>query len=112
MAVSSRDQPGRTQLRKKRFLRVLGFVALDDVSLEPLSTSIDPEVLAELAGVDRALRDMTAEERIVWVLRHVDGCSMPEIAAHLDRSLSTTKRRLASADARVSRLVDPQKEPP
>jgi RNA polymerase sigma-70 factor (ECF subfamily) len=44
---------------------------------------------------------MNAEARMAFVLRHVEGLELTEVAAALDVSLATAKRRLQHADKRL-----------
>jgi RNA polymerase sigma-70 factor, ECF subfamily len=101
----------RSRLRRRKLLRALGFVQIDDSSLEALSGEAGPDARAELAGIDRALRQMPIDERIAWSLRHVEGHSMPEVAAQAGCSLSTAKRRVDAAERRVAAFVGPKEAP-
>lgn len=92
------------RFRRRRLLRALGFVPHDG-DLEPLedqaAPSCSPEQRAELALLDRALTALSPDERIAWSLRFVEGMELSEIATALECSITTVKRRLAAADARV-----------
>ena len=48
------------------------------------------------------------EPRLAWMLRHVDGHTLPEVAAALGVSLATAKRRLAEAEQVVREHVAPR----
>jgi len=48
---------------------------------------------------------LSAKQRVVYVLRFLEGCSLPEIADMCGVSLGTVKRRLKGATARVERLL-------
>jgi RNA polymerase sigma-70 factor (ECF subfamily) len=52
------------------------------------------------------LDQLSARERLVLVLRHVEGMTLEEIAEAMDLSLATIKRVLRRASNRLSRLVD------
>jgi RNA polymerase sigma-70 factor (ECF subfamily) len=67
-----------------------------------------PEVRAELALLDGQLARLPVEERAAWILRHVDGYQLEEVAALCKCSLATAKRRIATADARVRASVELQ----
>ena len=59
---------------------------------------------ALLDRYETASRDELAawqRERLAWTLRHVDGLKLTEVAETCSTSLTTTKRRLAEADARI-----------
>jgi RNA polymerase sigma-70 factor (ECF subfamily) len=65
----------------------------------PGSDAVEPD---ELDGVDpnavlEMLRDLTADQRIVLMLKYVDGLSAEEIAATLNRSLHATNSLLSRA---------------
>ncbi|WP_437932702.1 sigma-70 family RNA polymerase sigma factor [Sorangium sp. So ce291] len=52
------------------------------------------------------LDTLSADDRTAFVLRHMDGMSLPEIAEAVGVSLATVKRRLSRATERVSSLVE------
>lgn len=58
-----------------------------------------------LAAALSVVGRLSAKQRIVYVLRFVEGRSLPEIAEMCGVSLGTIKRRLKGAVARVERLV-------
>jgi RNA polymerase sigma-70 factor (ECF subfamily) len=49
---------------------------------------------------------LSARERLVLVLRHVEGMTLEEVAEAMELSLATVKRVLRRASDRVSELVD------
>lgn len=93
----------RGKLRKRRLLRSLGLDhSLDDATLERMAApSTPPDVRAELAEVDAALREVSANERLAWMLHVVEGFSLPEVAEACDCSLATAKRRIRAARLRI-----------
>ena len=95
------------RFRKRKLLRFLGLDrSEEDAKLELLaSPDLDPEARAELSALDRALDALPAEEKIAWVLRHVEGMALEEVAQACDCSLATAKRRISSAHALVERLT-------
>jgi len=95
------------RFRRRRLMRLLGLdQPTDDATLETLARpDLGGEARAELALLDRALRNVPAEARIAWMLRHVEGSSLEEVAALCECSLATAKRRIAAAHARVSEHV-------
>lgn len=97
----------RGRLRKRRWLRRLALDREeDDASLEALAASdASPEVRAELAKLDAVLAAMDPELRIAWMLRFVEGWELTEVAAALDVSLATAKRRIKAARERVDAHV-------
>jgi RNA polymerase sigma-70 factor (ECF subfamily) len=84
------------RFRRRNLLRRLGFGASDDdPSLAALmDPAASPELCAELSRVDRALERVSVAERFTWILRHVEGHTLEEVAVLSDCSLATAKRRL------------------
>jgi len=97
--------------RRRRLLRRLGLDrSLDDAPLDSLlHPGASPELRSELRAVERALASAPAAERFAWILRHVDGHSLEEVAAASACSLATAKRRLARCQSLVQAawLEDP-----
>lgn len=66
--------------------------------LNPLeSTDASPELQADLAALLDRLRSMPATLREPWLLRFIDGETLPRIAELCDCSQSTVQRRLREA---------------
>jgi RNA polymerase sigma-70 factor, ECF subfamily len=89
--------------RRFRRRKLLGMLGLDrgedDASLERLSApQLDSEQRAELAVLDRVLSRLPARDRVVWMLRHVEGQELAEIASACEASVASIKRWLARAD--------------
>jgi RNA polymerase sigma-70 factor (ECF subfamily) len=99
----------RHRLRRLKLLRLVGLDrGTDDATLEALAApGLHPEACAELALLDRALARLRADLRIAWMLRHVEGLELTEVASVCGCSLATIKRRLADADAVVRVHVAP-----
>jgi RNA polymerase sigma-70 factor, ECF subfamily len=96
----------RRRLRRGRLLRFLGLDQPADATLEALaSPTMRPDDRAELALIDQVLRRMRADLRIAWMLRRVEGLALPDVASACTCSLATAKRRIAAADAELSRHV-------
>jgi RNA polymerase sigma-70 factor (ECF subfamily) len=93
--------------RKRRMLTRLGFVQHDDLdSLCNQSRSdLSPDLRAELAKLDLVLQSIATADRFAWILRHVEGFRLDEVAIACDCSLATVKRRIAAADQRVRQHV-------
>ena len=93
--------------RRRKLLRALGLDrGTDDATLVALGApNLESEQRAELAALDQALSQLPARERIVWMLRHVEGNELTEIASACEASLATIKRWLARADAHVAAHV-------
>jgi RNA polymerase sigma-70 factor, ECF subfamily len=95
------------RFRRRRLLRRLGLDrSVDDASLDALlHPGASPELRSELRSVERALREASVAERFAWILRHVDGHSLDEVAAASDCSLATVKRRLSRSQALVQAVL-------
>jgi RNA polymerase sigma-70 factor (ECF subfamily) len=65
-----------------------------------------PEERRMIAEVYRALDEVSAKERVAWVLRHVQGESLEETAVLCECSLATAKRRIAAAHAVVKQRLE------
>ena len=91
------------RFRRRKLLRVLGMDrGEDDATLERLSAPhLYGEQRAELAALDRVLSELPARDRVVWMLRHVEGQELAEIASACEASLASIKRWLARAEERV-----------
>jgi RNA polymerase sigma-70 factor (ECF subfamily) len=99
----------RHRLRRLKLLRLVGLDrGADDATLESLAApGLHPEACGELALLDRVLARLRADLRIAWMLRHVEGLELTEVAAVCGCSLATIKRRLSDADAVVRVHVRP-----
>lgn len=90
----------RRRARKLSVMRLFGLDSgLDDASLSLLAApGLSPEQRTELAQVDRALSRLHADDRIAWMLRHVEGEKLEDVATITGVSLATAKRRIAAAE--------------
>jgi RNA polymerase sigma-70 factor (ECF subfamily) len=90
-------------MRRGRLMRMLGLDrGADDATLAELaSPGTNADQRAELALVDRVLGTVSANIRIAWMLRMVEGLELAEVASACGCSLATAKRRIAAADAVV-----------
>lgn len=88
----------------RRFRRDCLMESDDDALAQQVSNDASPEHQVELALIVRALR-IPVRLRTPWVLRHVVGASLEDVAAACGWSLATVKRRLAEADLIVARFV-------
>lgn len=95
------------RFRRRKLLRALGLDrGTDDARLAALGApNLASEQRAELAALDRVLSRLPARERVVWMLRYVEGNELTEIASACEASLATIKRWLARADAHVAAHV-------
>lgn len=95
------------RFRRRKVRNALGFRELGhDAALDALARPDCPqEVKAELALVAKALERLSTGERIAWVLRHVEGMSLEEVACQTACSLATAKRRVATASDFIERFA-------
>jgi len=59
------------------------------------------------ALVDRVLSTISANVRIAWMLRHVEGLELAEVASACGCSLATVKRRIAAAETAIRAHIGP-----
>ncbi|MEM9072839.1 MAG: sigma-70 family RNA polymerase sigma factor [Myxococcota bacterium] len=86
----------RRYLARQRFRRLVGLEAIPEIP----DTAILPERRAQLSAAYRVLNRVKPEERIAWVLRHVEGETLLDVARLCDCSRATAHRRIrAVADA-------------
>lgn len=92
------------RFRRRRLLRALGLDrGTADATLERLADrAVSPEVRAELAQIDAVLARMPARERMAWVLRHVEGYELTEVAESCGCSLASAKRWIAAVQSQVA----------
>ncbi|MGB8298497.1 MAG: sigma-70 family RNA polymerase sigma factor [Polyangia bacterium] len=76
-----------------------------DPSMSSSSSPTDFETRETLVYVQRMLDQMRDKYRAVFVLRHVDGMELHEIAVGLDISLATVKRYLNKALATIHKSL-------
>jgi RNA polymerase sigma-70 factor, ECF subfamily len=91
--------------RRFRWRKLTGWFSGAEVAAaleDQASADASPEQRAELALIDRALARMPLAQRTPWVLRHVVGCQLDDIAVACECSLATVKRRIALAEAAVA----------
>jgi RNA polymerase sigma-70 factor (ECF subfamily) len=98
----------RMVIRRRRMLRVLGLDrTASDATLETIAREdLSAEARVELAEIDQVLGRLPAEQRIAWVLRHVEGHTVRDVSRLCGCSLATIKRRLAAAHRSVLAAVD------
>ena len=69
-----------------------------------------PESTADLTGNIQRLMSLPDELRTPWVLKHVEGRTLEDVAQQCDCSLSTVQRRLQAATSRLQkRSVPPER---
>lgn len=102
----------RGRLRKRKLLRTLGLdQTQDDATLDRfVAPSTSPEVRAELARIERALREVPTNHRMAWVLHVVEGFTLPEVADACDCSLATSKRWIRATRLHLEALVSAEED--
>jgi RNA polymerase sigma-70 factor (ECF subfamily) len=94
----------RRWLRKRWVRRWFGEADVD-VQAELVDASASPEERAQIAHIYRMLERMPRDERIVWVLRLVEGETLESIAELMSCSVSTVQRRLRAAQAAMGDIL-------
>jgi RNA polymerase sigma-70 factor (ECF subfamily) len=86
------------RLRRRKLRVLLSLESVPETDL-PFDASLGPENAAEVAALYRRLDRMSADDRVAWILKNVEGESLDEIAAICACSKSTVQRRLRRAAA-------------
>jgi RNA polymerase sigma-70 factor (ECF subfamily) len=95
----------RTELRSRRTRAWLSFhqpETLVDLGGEPVDVESRDLLRRFYALLDR----LAPRHRLVFVLRHLESMTLDEVAVHMDISLSTVKRALERATAKMSLWVE------
>jgi RNA polymerase sigma-70 factor (ECF subfamily) len=93
-----------TELRRRRFRRWL-FLTDTGALPDEAVVVVDEEAREALARLYVILDRVDDESRLAFVLRHIQGLELTDVAAALGISLATTKRRLAKVVPRVHAMV-------
>lgn len=95
------------RFRRRKLRRMLGLEggSGDEGLARQAAPSTPPDIRAELALLDRVLDRMTHPVRTCWVLRHLSGYQLAEVASMAGCSLATAKRRIAKGQALVEQHV-------
>ncbi len=83
---------------RKRWVRRRDRETDVDAHTDLVDAGASPEERAEIARIYRMLDRMPRDERLVWVLRFVEGETLESIAELLGASVSTVQRRLRAAE--------------
>jgi RNA polymerase sigma-70 factor (ECF subfamily) len=97
------------ELRRRRVRRILRLSPTGRAPELPVAAS-DSESRQILGRFYQLLDQLGENERAVFVLRHMEGFKLEEIADQLGVSLATVKRWLSRSSERVSDLVDADRE--
>ncbi len=91
---------------KRRRLRAMLRIDPDPDYDTVVDASASPEQRALLARVYELLDAMPTDLRIAWVLRHVQGERLEDVAELSGCSLATAKRRIAAAQRQLEEELD------
>jgi RNA polymerase sigma-70 factor (ECF subfamily) len=92
----------RKEIRKRTIKRTL-FIAASSVEMDNARDRKSAFKQAHIQSFYKVLQKMPADDRIIFVLRHLEGQSLEEIALFGNYSLSTAKRRLKRAKSTFSK---------
>lgn len=90
----------REWIRRRTRRRWLRF--MDEVPETPVTTASE-EIGEATRAVYTVLREMDADDRIVFTLRYIEGLELTEVAAATNVSLATVKRRLSDVGKRFTK---------
>ena len=90
------------RFRRRKLRSLWGLIPGGDAPLENmLPAGASPEELAELRFIEKVLGRTSGAARTAWVLRHVEGYKLDEVAGACGCSLATAKRRIAHVQSRI-----------
>jgi RNA polymerase sigma-70 factor (ECF subfamily) len=95
----------RTSKNELRYRRVRRWVGLDEAPGVPITKPHDPVTAERVRALYRALDNLDLTSRLLFVLRHVEGLELAELAQAQACSLATLKRRLARAERRFEAIA-------
>ena len=89
----------RTARRKLRMRRVRQFISTDPAPnyTAVADASASPEQRALMSRVYQLLDTLPVDQRVPWVLRHIEGEGLERVAVLCGCSLATAKRRISRA---------------
>jgi RNA polymerase sigma-70 factor, ECF subfamily len=92
----------RRRLRRRRVRAFLGLEADPDYAEVIVAASQDQSLLIKRAY--QILDRLPVNEKIAWMLRHVEGEQLDDVARLCGCSLATAKRRIAAAQAALEEV--------
>jgi RNA polymerase sigma-70 factor (ECF subfamily) len=96
----------KMKLRRRIWLRRIGFGRQEELDPETLVSSDAPEaVRVELRDLYRAAKRLPDEPRIALILQRVEGMELAEVASHMGLSVATVKRRVAQAEKMLEEVM-------
>jgi RNA polymerase sigma-70 factor (ECF subfamily) len=99
----------RWELRRRRVRRILRLSDTGEVPEMPVR-GVDSEARQLLSRFYRILEHLRANDRTAFVLRHMEGHKLEEIAEHMGVSLATVKRWVSRATMEVSVQVEADRD--
>lgn len=93
----------RRELKRNRLRRLLGLRGRRHTSAFSSGDVATHTALSALYGI---LNELDAEARLTFTLFHFEGLQITDLAVAMDASLSSAKRRLASANAQVQAALN------
>jgi RNA polymerase sigma-70 factor, ECF subfamily len=91
------------RLRRRKLLQRLGFEQATELTLcQTIDPTASPETRLLLKQLDQVLSTLAPRQRVAWMLRYVEGCSLDEVASHCRVSLATAKRHIAQAESHLN----------
>lgn len=99
--ITVRKAKRRLKWLAARRMLGLGEVEVDAVLVDP---GAGPEANAHMQQIFRRLEVAPVDERVAWILRHLEGLTLEEVAAAVGCSLATAKRRLRRARAHLDEV--------
>ncbi len=103
--VSVAMNAARRELRRRKQRAWFGSLAGSSDDLDRRPSVDDPRAKAALLQLDRILDELDSGERIAFVLHSLEGMQLEEVAAALDVSHSTAKRRVRRALEHLTKRV-------
>jgi RNA polymerase sigma-70 factor (ECF subfamily) len=91
--------------RKLRRRRIARFFGLDGTERDIAAPGATPEERALLGQVYQALDGVQVEARVAWILRHIEGEPLDQVAKLCSCSLATAKRRISAAQEDIERRL-------
>lgn len=96
----------RTAVRRLRRRKVAAALGLDQpVDLEPFGAEGNQEQAALLSQIYAVLETLPTKARVCWVLRYVEGEKLEDVAEAAGMGLSSAKRHIAVAKAKLDEVL-------
>lgn len=94
----------RRRLRRRSVLRWVGLDAAPERAC--VAPGASPEQQAQVVALYAALDALPTNQRVAWTLRHLEGETLPQVAALTGCSLATAKRWIADAQRQLAEALD------